>query len=297
MPRHLLLVPLALLAASAIAGDAPAYREEVEAWRRKRADGLKAEDGWLSVAGLYWLKPGETTLGADAANDIVLPDGAPPSLGTVELRSDGGAAFRAASGVGATLNGKPVQTCELRSDADGAKADVLAFGRMKLILLKRGSRHALRLKDNDARTRADFHGLNWFPIVEKWRLEAAYTPDPTPRPVVFETIVGEPDVARSAGTVSFEVDGKPCSLQAVDSGGQLWFVFRDATAGKQTAAGARQLTAERPAQLGDPVILDFNKAANLPCAYIIHATCPLAPPQNRLKVAIPAGEQLYGPQR
>ena len=289
MPPRMLL---ALLAATALGGDGPSYPDEVDAWRRQRAEGLRAEDGWLSVAGLHWLKPGETTLGADPGNDVVLPESAPPALGTVDLRPDG-ARFRAAPGVEMTLNGEPVSDSVLRSDADGAKADVLAFGRMKILLIKRGSRHALRLKNNDAKSRVDFHGLNWFPIDPKWRIETIYTPDPAPHSVVFETIVGEPDVAQSAGTVEFQVDGRTCRLQAVDSGGRLWFVFRDATAGKQTAAGARQLTAERPKSPGDPVVLDFNKAANLPCAYITHATCPLAPPPNRLKVAITAGERLY----
>ena len=73
----------------------------------------------------------------------------------------------------------------------------------------------------------------------------------------------------------------------------MWFVFRDATSGRTTHGGARQLTTEPPQ--GDEVILDFNKAVNLPCAYIPYATCPLAPPQNRLGLAIEAGEKIYEP--
>ena len=72
-------------------------------------------------------------------------------------------------------------------------------------------------------------------------------------------------------------------------------MFRDRTSGRTTAGGARQLYADPP--IDGRVVLDFNKAVNLPCAYIPYATCPLAPPQNRLSVAIEAGEQKYEPLR
>ncbi len=72
-------------------------------------------------------------------------------------------------------------------------------------------------------------------------------------------------------------------------------MFRDGTSGRTTHGGARQLTADPPR--GDEVTLDFNKAVNLPCAYIPYATCPLAPPQNRLGLAIEAGEKTYEPAK
>ncbi len=106
--------------------------------------------------------------------------------------------------------------------------------------------------------------------------------------------MGGRDVMPCPGTVTFERGGQTYHLEAAaEPDGKLWFVFRDATAGKTTASNARQLTADAPA--GDVVILDFNKAINLPCAYIEHATCPIAPPQNRLAIEVAAGEQLPRP--
>ncbi len=127
---------------------------------------------------------------------------------------------------------------------------------------------------------------------EEWRIPAKFVAYPTPTKLTFDTIVGEREILDSPGYVTFERDGKTYRLQAArEKDGTLWFVFRDATSGRTTHGGARQLTADPPR--GDEVILDFNKAINLPCAYIPYATCPLAPPQNRLKLAIEAGEMKY----
>jgi uncharacterized protein (DUF1684 family) len=206
---------------------------------------------------------------------------------------DGKASFRVAPGATVTLDGKPFEAGEIRSDAEG-KPGVLAFGRFKLLLLKRGGRHALRLKNNGSEIRQNFAGLHWFPIEEGWKIEAKFVPHPIPSKITFDTIVGEQDVLDSPGYATFERDGKTYRLDAASQpDGRLWFVFRDATSGRTTPVNARQLTTEAP--LGDVVVLDINKAVNLPCAYTPHATCPIAPPQNRLPLAITAGEQNYQP--
>ncbi len=266
------------------------HRAEVEAFRVRRDAALRAEDGWLSVAGLFWLKPGTTRVGSDPVNDIVLPESAPARLGTLTLSSDGAADFRPEPGVALKLNGAPFPGGTIRSDASGP-ADVLALDSLRLILIKRGTRHAIRLKDNQSEFRKHFAGLKWYPIDPRWRIEANFVPHSQPTQLVFDTIVGEQDIINSPGYVTFSREGKTYRLDAaLESNGKLWFVFRDGTSGRTTHGGARQLTAEPPRD--GSVILDFNKACNLPCAYIPYATCPLAPPQNRLSLAITAGEQI-----
>ena len=290
--RLMLPIALAFLGAAstgqALADDA--YRAEIEAFRRAREASLKADDGWLTVTGLSWVKPGATRIGGDPSSDVLLPSGAPSHVGVLTL-VDGKASFRVDPGVTVTLDGKPFESGEVRSDADG-KSSVLAFDRFKLLLLKRGGRFALRLKDNASEIRENFAGLRWFPIEEGWKVEAKFVPHPLPTKITFDTIVGEQDVLDSPGYATFERDGKPYRLDAASQpDGRLWFVFRDATSGRTTPANARQLTTEAP--LGDVVVLDFNKVVNLPCAYTPHATCPIAPPRNRLPLAITAGEQNY----
>ena len=290
MPGRFLL-PILLLIPSTSPDDG--YRAEVEAFRKAREASLKAPDGWLSVAGLFWIKPGETRIGGDPSNDVLLSEGAPSRVGVLSL-ADGKARFRAEPGVAVTLDGKAIEDGEVATDADGRKPGVLAVGRFKLLVLKRGERFAVRLKDNGSPLRENFAGLRWFPIDESWRIEARFVPHLAPTKVVFDTIVGERDTMTSPGYVTFERGGQQYRLDAVgEPDGRLWFVFRDGTSGRTTLANARQLTTEAP--LADVVVLDFNKAVNLPCAYTPHATCPIAPPQNRLKLPINAGEQNYQP--
>ncbi len=299
-PRAIALLLALALASPALAlalmppGD-DGYRASVEQFRRDRETRLKAEDGWLSVAGLSWLRPGPTKIGGDPASDVLLPAGAPPLVGTLTLGDDGKASFRPEPGVPVLRDGKPFEGGPIRSDseADGGKADVLAVGPLRLILLKRGDRFALRLKDNESPLRRDFHGLRWFPVDEAWRVNARFTPHPIPTRITFETIVGSRDTLDSPGYATFDRDGKSYRLDAALEDGRLWFVFRDATAGRATAPNARQLLADLP--VADQVTLDFNQAINLPCAYTPHATCPIPPAQNRLALPIAAGEKLYDP--
>jgi uncharacterized protein (DUF1684 family) len=97
---------------------------------------------------------------------------------------------------------------------------------------------------------------------------------------------------QTPGYVQFQHDGQTYKLQAVSEGKRLFFVIRDQTSGRKTYAAARFLYADLPKEDGT-VLLDFNKAQNPPCAFTAYATCPLPPPQNRLSLAIEAGEQKY----
>jgi uncharacterized protein (DUF1684 family) len=124
-----------------------AYEDEIAKWRRDREAGLKADGGWLSVAGLFWLHEGANPFGKEASNDVALPDG-PAHAGVWRL--DRGK-------VSVTMDGT---TRELRHDS----ADVLRVGRLSLFVLQRGDRFGIRLKDPEAATRREFSRLEYFPI-------------------------------------------------------------------------------------------------------------------------------------
>ncbi len=129
------MLATSLIAAAAVAGGP--YDSSIETWREKRAASLKADDGWLTVCGLAWLRPGTMSLGSDPSNDVVLPAHAPASVGAITLEQ-GKVSFRAAPGAKVTCDGKPFEAGAIRSDAD-EHPDVLAVGDVKLLLLKRGS--------------------------------------------------------------------------------------------------------------------------------------------------------------
>ena len=287
---HLAPLVLGLLVSCTCLAADDGYRAEIDGFRQRREAELRAEDGWLSVVGLHWLHQGESRLGSDPSCDVLLPERAPSFVGSLVLQGDR-AVFQAAEGLKVNRGGALFQRGEIRSDAAG-KADVLSVGDIRLILLKRGARYALRVKDNQSDSRLSFSGLQWYPIDETWKIKAKFVRAPAKSRLVLDTIVGEQEITESPGYVSFERDGKTFKLQAAsEPDGSLWFVFRDGTSGRTTHGGARQLVTRAPK--GDVVVLDFNKATNLPCAYIPFATCPLAPPQNRLGLPITAGELKY----
>ena len=261
------------------------YRAEVERWRQDREAALKADGGWLTVTGLFWLKEGSNTLGSDAANDILLPEGSPERFGDLQVK-DGKVLFVSAD-ASVRYNGKPVDRAEIRP----VGPDVLSSGAIQLLVIKRGDRLGLRLKDNNSQLRKHFTHLSWYSVAEDWRISARFVPAPSPTKIVFDTIIGGQEESNSPGFVEFERDGKTYRLQAAGEGRRLFFVIRDQTSGRQTYAASRFLYADAPKD--GTVILDFNKAENPPCAFTPYATCPLPPPQNRLPIAVTAGEMKY----
>src|SRR5258705_4057228 len=172
--RQLLLKPLVLFFLVTSAFGQTSYEAEIQKWRQKTEAELKAEGGWLTVAGLFWLKEGINTFGTDPNLDIVLPpNSAPGKVGTLELKN-GNVTLRVADGVIVSVNDKPVRVVEVRSDVDGQKADSLKVGELKLTIVKRAERFGLRLRDNNSRARREFTGLRWFPVRESYRVTATF---------------------------------------------------------------------------------------------------------------------------
>lgn len=273
----------------------PDYVARIEKFRADREATLKAEDGWLSVAGLFWLKDGPNRVGTEPGSDVLLTEGAAPArVGVLTLRG-GVATFEPASGASVTLDGQPLRArATLRPDGQGQQPSTIGAGRLKLLFIKRGERFAIRLRDNASDLRRNFAGCRWYPAKEEWRIDAQFQPQPGGAKITLETVVGNKETYDSAGFAVFEKNGRQYRLEAARSGGRLWFVFRDGTSGKTTYAGARQLYTDPPKD--GRVTLDFNRAYNFPCAFNPWTTCPLPPPQNRLALAIEAGELDYRPR-
>ena len=111
--------------------------------------------------------------------------------------------------------------------------------------------------------------------------------------VGIANIIGTTDEVANPGVVEFQRDGKTYRIEALDEGDdQLFLVFADRTSGHGSYPAGRFLYAPKPG-VSDRVVLDFNQAYNPPCAFTPFATCPLPPPENRLDLAINAGEKTY----
>jgi uncharacterized protein (DUF1684 family) len=281
----------ALAGADAAPGAQASYRAQIEAWRAERETRLKSEGGWLSLAGLFWLEEGGNTFGTGAGNKIVLPPGsAPERAGVIELRGRE-ASVRLEPGVTAAVAGRAAASGPLRSDASGSP-DVLSLGRLTLHVIERSGRVGIRVKDPESPVRRSFKGLQWFPIEESWRVEARFVPHDTPRTLELADVTGSVQKLTAPGYVVFRRGGQELRLEPVleeVDAKELFFIFRDATSGRETYGAGRYLYTELPRD--GKVLIDFNKAYSPPCAFTRFATCPLPPRQNRLPVRVDAGEK------
>ncbi|MBN8946418.1 DUF1684 domain-containing protein [Rhodanobacter sp. FW102-FHT14D06] len=295
-----MLSGVATVSAADVPSPSATYTQQIEQWRAARVARLTAPTGWLSLIGLEWLNEGANRVGSAADNDIVLKAG-PAHLGTVTLAPDGGLHLALDPASGATVDGKAVTEAALVDDmhaAADADPTTVRFGKASFYVIERDGRKALRVKDEDAESRRHFLGIDYFPIDDAWRIEADWVPFTPPHDLAMGSVIGTIDTVKVPGKAVFRRDGHTFELLPYqeEPGGELFFVLADRTSGKETYGAARFLYAALPAGgLDHPgkVVLDFNKAYNPPCAFTSFATCPLAPPENRLDVAITAGEKKY----
>jgi uncharacterized protein (DUF1684 family) len=287
---------LALSALAAAPRNDAAYRASIEKWRAQRVVNLKADGGWLSVAGLFWLHEGDNRFGSDPTNDIVLPASAPAQAGNFEFHG-GKTTLRANQGVRMMLGGRSVETAALRADVDSAfdpKTDQITLGdSLTLLIHGSGNRFAVRLFDKNSAIKRRFTNLRWFPVDPAYRLVAQYTPYDKPKTIEVQNIMGDFTPTPIPGYLAFHLGEQDLRLEVESNAPDPGFsiTFRDLTCGKETYPAARFVETDDPKD--GKVVLDFNKAHNPPCAYNPYTTCPLPTPENRLRARVAAGEMNY----
>jgi hypothetical protein len=263
-----------------------AYIQSFDKWKAELVDDLKTN--WLSLAGLFWLKPGENSFGTDAGDAIVFPKG-PAHAGVFELQGTD-VTVKFGPDAHATIDGKPVTTAKLQPDTSGSPT-IVELGSLRIKAIVRGQRIGIRLKDLDNEEAKNYHGPIFFPLDLSYRVTASWIPSDGKKTVDVPNVLGDTTPTPVAGTVVFKIDGQEVRL--TDLGGNpskgLSFVFNDLTSKTDTYPGGRFL--ETDPVVNGTVVIDFNRAYNPPCAVTPYATCPLAPKENRLAVAIPAGEK------
>ena len=264
--------------------DLSAERTAWEAWRSERTAELRRPHGWLSITGLHWLD-------ADTPLEDGVVEGLPGRWASIE----GGVRLRAAAADGivvdGTADGAPLDGEVTVPTVEGAPGVLVAVGERRVEVLQRSGLHALRVRDPHAPALAAFAGVPVFDFDERFVVPARFTPFEQVRDVVVGAVVeGLTHHQDAVGTVSFEIGGTPASLVVFRGARGAQVQFTDATSGVTTTGTTRSLALPEPDVAGG-LVLDFNRTQNLPCAFTDHATCPLPPPENRLRVAIEAGEQ------
>ena len=137
----------------------------------------------------------------------------------------------------------------------------------------------------------DFAGLNYFPENPDLRLEIEVERFPEQEQIQIQTNTGDVQTYTRYGRFSFEVEGEEAALTIYENENGYFLPFADSLAGSDTYGAGRYI---EPSRLADGRFeVDFNEAYNPYCAYNEMWSCPLTPPENRLKVPIRAGEKVF----
>ena len=287
------LIFSALAAVHAIAGDTPAApprtaadQQSFDKWKAELVESRKEK--WLPLAGLFWLKPGKNSFGADKHNVIVFPKG-PDHAGWLILQGKD-VSVKLAPGVHATVAGRPITGGKMEPDIS-TNVTIVEMGSLRFHLIVRGERVGIRLKDLESEAVRNYRGPDFFPLNMNYRVIAKWEPAEGNRTVDVPNVLGDVTPTPVSGTAVFKLNGQEVRLTDLseDPKTSLFFVFSDFTSKTNTYPGGRFLDAE-PAANGT-VVLDSNRAYNPPCSVTPYATCPLAPKENRLALALPVGEK------
>ena len=283
-----LLAGIVILSVPVLSIQAPdaAYLQSFEKWKSELVDDLK--QNWLVLAGLFWLKPGANTFGSANDNAIVLPAG-PPHAGVFQLQGDA-VSVEIQKRVQAKIDGQPVEESKLQADVTG-KPTVIEMGSLRMHLIQRGKRLGIRVKDLNSERARNYAGPLFFPLDMRYRVTGTFVPSDGKKTVDVPNVLGDVTPTPIAGEVRFKLNGQDLTLTALggDPAKGLSFVMGDLSGKTDTYPGGRFLDTD-PVVDGK-VVLDFNRAYNPPCAVTPYATCPLAPKENRLPVAVSAGEK------
>ncbi|MFL6416271.1 MAG: DUF1684 domain-containing protein [Bryobacteraceae bacterium] len=256
----------------------PEYYNSVQAWQKHRVDGLRKPDSWLTLVGLFWLKPGANTIGSGQKNDFVLPKGsAPERAGTFQV--DG----QRVTYIGTDKTQTPV-------DYGESDPTVIRAGTVAMTVIKREDRLGIRAKDSESPVLKNFKGSTFFPIDPDLHFTARFLPDQKKIPIL--NVLGQTEMETSPGVVQFIYKGEKYKLRPIYEGKTLFFLFKDPTNKTGTYQAGRMLNTPLPAN--GKVDLDFNRSYNPPCTYTPYATCPLPPKENSLRFPVTAGEKRYG---
>jgi uncharacterized protein (DUF1684 family) len=271
--------------------ESAAHVSTVQAWRDLHETIYRRE--WVSISGLFPLKPGRNTAGSGRGHDISLPQPVPASLGafvltgtTVRFEPDRKAL------AGLTVGGKPVTgPMDLRDDG-GPNQDEITFGDVRMVVHVSGERRSLRVRDPKGPLATGFLGFTWFPIDPQYRVVGKFIKDAEPRTLQVLNTFGDMDSYKTEGVVQFSLHGQTLTVRPFTTRpNRFYIVFKDASSGQETYEAARFLYANLNPD--GTAVLDFNEAYNPPCAFNPHTTCPIPLKENRLPIKILAGEKAY----
>ena len=218
----------------------PEYFEEIKQWDQKRAERLKADDGWLNLVGRTWLKHGENKFGSSKENDVIIESGKVPANMGVFIFHDSTVTMKVNDGVEVLFNGNPVKEMVMIGDTK-KEMTVFQCGPIKWNLIVRDTLYGIRFRDLESEAVKNFKGIERFPVNEDWKVSADFEAYNPPKKISVPNVLGQIDEEPSPGAIVFTKDNQTYRIEAIDAGDRLWFIFADGTSGEETYGGGRFL--------------------------------------------------------
>lgn len=265
------------------------YLEELEAYYATRLTSLTNEQGWMRLAGMYWLEEGESTFGSSPENDVVFPEGfISARTGKFILEGDS-VRMLILDGTEVFVEDQKVTDKIIFTESE---APVINHGHLNWVVIKRGDLIGIRLYNAFNPEVDDFEGFERYPVSHDFNLLARFVLHPQPQTVRIINILDQEEDVNSPGILEFEIEGQVYSLIGLEaSNNRMFVIFGDRTNRTETYQAGRFIYVDIPQGNEKTTILDFNRAYNPPCSYSPYTTCQLPPPQNQLPIEIRAGEK------
>ncbi|MCU1346117.1 MAG: hypothetical protein JWL70_2383 [Acidimicrobiia bacterium] len=268
-----------------VTAEADSFTQEWTRWHRQHEASTGGKHGFLAITSINWLTARPQRL-TDAPGEW--------------YTDDSGVHVNLADGEAIVVDGETVTGDFHFGTIPERGGQTVGWNDAAIEVAKRGGRDIVRPRHPEAPIVSAYRGTPAYAPRQQWVVQGRFVAFDAPKPITVDGAVeGIEHVYQSPGHVDFVIDDEPQSLVVFADKPErgLFALFTDATSGVSTYAACRSLFIETPAADGS-VQLDFNRATNLPCAYTDFATCPLPPADNRLSVAIEAGELLpYERQR
>ena len=266
------------------------YEQIINEWKQNRVETLKAPTGWLRLAGMFILEEGENTFGSGEDVDVRFPENKIGRYAGAFILDDGKVKMELQDDIEITHNSEQVSSGKIIYDEESAPE--LEHGDLQWFVIQRQDLFAIRLFNKDNEKADEFTGFPRYETNENWRLKARFKPNPEGSQITILNVLDQAEPIDSPGVLEFEVDGERFTLDALSSaGGRLFLIVGDETNRSETYQAGRYMYIDPPEEGSNYTVIDFNKIYNPPCAYNTHTTCQLPPPQNRLELAITAGEK------
>lgn len=263
-----------------------AQEAEFEAWKKGRIAELTAEEGWINLAGLYWLEKPTMYLNEVNSDSLTLSDNlGKKNIGTFQVRKDSVWFFFQPKIAKKIKSLSPFIQYPAASYSEGA----VSYTHWKWNVIQRGGLVAVRLRDLTHPGLEKFEGIPVYDYDPNLRVKAFFEPKFN-ETMQIPNVLGQLIDWKVMGILKFEIGGHTYRLTALDEAGKLFVIFSDETSGTETYPTGRYLYVNYPDKTGMTEI-DFNYAYNPPCAFTAFATCPIPPKVNRLSLALRVGEK------